>query len=228
MMKPLVLFSILMLTQTAIAQDGHRHHDAHVHGQAKLNLVISGQQLLVELETPANNLLGFEHQAKTEKDKKILRQAVAVLNKPAQWLQPDTAAGCQLQDIQIESALLNSVDDDEHHEHEGHKEHAKHDDHDDHEDHEKHAKHDDHDKHEHEDHDKHGHDDHDYDKDEVHSEFDISLSYTCARPERLSSVDVSGLFQRFSKMQEIDVQWITERKQSATELSGDRGIISLQ
>ncbi|MDJ0834176.1 MAG: DUF2796 domain-containing protein [Gammaproteobacteria bacterium] len=241
-MKYSLLLSSLLMIQPVVAEDQHRQHDAHVHGHAQLNLVVSGQTLQVELETPSNNLLGFEHQARSEQDKKTLQQALAVLNDPSKWFQPDAAASCKLQDIDIESALLESDHHDEH-DHDEHEKHAKHDDHDDHghdhhDDDDKHAKHDDHDhdddddKHaKHDDHDKHAkHDDHDHadHDDEMHSEFDITLSFTCARPGRLKSVDARGLFQRFRNMEDIDVQWITDSKQSATELSRGKGIISLQ
>ncbi len=244
-MKPFFVLLGLLMIQPVVAEDQHRQHDAHVHGHAQLNLVVSGQTLQVELETPSNNLLGFEHQAKSEKDKKTLREALAVLNDPSKWLRPAAAAACKLQDMDIESALLEADHHDEHehekhakhddhdhhddHDDHDHDKHAKHDDHDHHDDHDKHAKHDDHDHHD--DHDKHAkHDDHDHGDhdDEVHSEFDITLSFACASPGRLKSVDASGLFQRFRNMEEIDVQWITDSKQSATELSRGQGIISLQ
>ena len=198
-MKPYNLLLILLLVQPASAQQEHRQHDAHVHGHAQLNLVVSGQMLQVELASPSNNLLGFEHQARSEQDKKILQQALAVLKDPAQWLRPDAAASCQLQDIEIDSALLKTGHNDEHQKHE------------------KHAKHKDQDEHEHE------HDDH-----AAHSEFSVILSYNCAKPSRLASVDASGLFQRFRNMREIDVQWISDTRQSATRLNRDRGIIRLQ
>lgn len=208
-MKPYKSLLVLLLIQPVSAQQEHRHHDAHVHGHAQLNLVVSGQMLQVELASPSNNLLGFEHRARSEQDKKILQQALAVLNDPAQWLRPAASASCQLQDIEIESTLLESGHDHEH-AHEEHEKHAKHDDHD---EHEKHAKHD-------------GHDEHD--DDAAHSEFAVILSYACARPNRLTSVDASGLFQRFRNMQEIDVQWISDTRQSATRLNRDQGIIRLQ
>ena len=127
-MKPYSLLLSLLLIPPVSAQQGHRQHDAHVHGHAQLNLVVSGQMLQVELESPSNNLLGFEHRARSEQDRKVLQQALAVLNEPAEWLQPDPAAACQLQDIEIQSALLKTDHDDEH---EKHKKHAEHDDHDD-------------------------------------------------------------------------------------------------
>ena len=36
--------------------------DAHVHGEAELNIVIEGRELLMELESPSFNLVGFEHE----------------------------------------------------------------------------------------------------------------------------------------------------------------------
>lgn len=51
--------------------EGHRHHGAHVHGMATLDLVMDGQELMLHLQSPLMNFLGFEHQPETEQQKAI-------------------------------------------------------------------------------------------------------------------------------------------------------------
>lgn len=62
----------------------HDHHDhnhapaqAHVHGEAELNVVIDGEQVLVEFLSPLENLLGFEHKPQNTEQ----RQAVEELQQ---------------------------------------------------------------------------------------------------------------------------------------------------
>lgn len=52
-----------------------RHHHAHVHGQAKLSLVFDGATGEVDFDTPADSILGFEHKARTQAQKKLLSEA---------------------------------------------------------------------------------------------------------------------------------------------------------
>jgi Protein of unknown function (DUF2796) len=43
-------------------------HGAHVHGTATLNIAIEERTATVELITPAESIIGFEHQAKSAAD----------------------------------------------------------------------------------------------------------------------------------------------------------------
>ncbi|MBU2893196.1 DUF2796 domain-containing protein [Colwellia sp. D2M02] len=49
-------------------------HNAHQHGYAELTMIIEGNSLMVQILSPADSLLGFEHQAATE-------QELATLNR---------------------------------------------------------------------------------------------------------------------------------------------------
>lgn len=93
---------------------GHSHQ-AHVHGKAELLVVLEGQQLDIELRSPAVNVLGFEHytdspehQAQMTKVKTALTEAGALFYLGA--------GGCRLLDQRIDFGALAKVDDD----HEGH------------------------------------------------------------------------------------------------------------
>ena len=45
---------------TAVAQT-ERDLDSHVHGAAAMNVAIADSAVFIELDTPWNNLVGFEH-----------------------------------------------------------------------------------------------------------------------------------------------------------------------
>lgn len=62
----------------------HREHQAHQHGTATLNWVLEGKHLQVLLDSPAMNIIGFEHQPHDEHEKQQLKQAMVKLNQPNQ------------------------------------------------------------------------------------------------------------------------------------------------
>jgi len=60
----------------------HSHHDEHnhmqkphVHGVSQLELAIGNNLVEIQFDSPANNIVGFEHTAKTEKDIQAVNQA---------------------------------------------------------------------------------------------------------------------------------------------------------
>ncbi len=57
-----------------------RHHDAHTHGAAELNIVIENDTVLIEFESPAVNLIGFEHKPRNDAQQLELQNALALLN----------------------------------------------------------------------------------------------------------------------------------------------------
>lgn len=79
---------------------------AHEHGVARLDVAVESRSLTVMLETPLDNLVGFERAPRTATEKERVEQALATLRQPAQWLVPDPAAGCTAAAVEIESPAL--------------------------------------------------------------------------------------------------------------------------
>lgn len=77
-------FLFLLLSANAIisANAGPHSHEAHEHGVAQLTLAIEGNVLAIEFESPAANLVGFEHKARTQEEIKQVKQAKDILNSP--------------------------------------------------------------------------------------------------------------------------------------------------
>lgn len=98
------LFVILAFVSLANAKPKqHREHHAHVHGAATLAIAFDGLNGKAELKGAAEALLGFEHEAKTENDKKILAQTILQMeNNITQMIQLDPSLKCVFSKDKIE------------------------------------------------------------------------------------------------------------------------------
>jgi hypothetical protein len=73
----------------ALAQHDHKAHD---HSSASLDVAIEGKKVTVEFESPADPIVGFEHEAKTPADKAKLSAALAKLRAASLIVMPASAA----------------------------------------------------------------------------------------------------------------------------------------
>lgn len=86
----------------------HEQHGAHEHGVATLSLATGEAGLEIMLESPAANLLGFEHTATSAADKQKLADVKLKLEAGADLFAINAEAGCALKDAEIVSALLEN------------------------------------------------------------------------------------------------------------------------
>ena len=101
--------------------------EAHIHGLATLTLALEGNSLEIEFESPAANLVGFEHKATSVKEKRALHIAESTLKSPAE-LFLFSGVNCQLKEAEVDISAVEEKDHDDHgHHHEHH--HSSHDDH---------------------------------------------------------------------------------------------------
>ncbi|UZE17362.1 DUF2796 domain-containing protein [Pseudomonas sp. B21-054] len=120
----------LAVAHAAVEHDHDHEHGslgAHEHGVARLNAALDGQTLELELESPAMNLVGFEHAATSDADKAKVAAARAQLEKPLALFNLPTTAKCTVAQQELESPLFGDepdhedhdedADGDEHHEH---------------------------------------------------------------------------------------------------------------
>lgn len=125
MRRQLAIFSLAMpLSIYALAQEHQEHASlgAHEHGVASLNLAIEGNQVSIDLDSPAVNLLGFEHAASQPEDIAKVAAVQAQLHHAEQLFQFPADAGCTLASVDLDSPLFAE------HEHE-HEEPAHEDEH---------------------------------------------------------------------------------------------------
>lgn len=126
----------LTLAGTVCAASDKQSHDhneqrtaglgSHVHGEATLNIGQDGDQLLIEFESPAMNLIGFEHEPQTDSQKDSLARANQLLRKMDSLLQVNTEAACRQTDFTLTSPFSGEGHDEEHDDHD--KDHANHHD----------------------------------------------------------------------------------------------------
>ncbi|QLL12802.1 DUF2796 domain-containing protein [Pseudomonas chlororaphis] len=139
-MRRLLLALPFALLPLAIAHAAEKHdHDhehgslgAHEHGVARLNAALDGQTLELELESPAMNLVGFEHAASTDADKAKIAAVRAQLEKPLALFSLPPAAGCVVAQQELESPLFGDKPEDHDEDHDeakdanGHEHHHEH------------------------------------------------------------------------------------------------------
>lgn len=107
----------------------HRQHDAHVHGIAVLNLALEGEEVHIELDSPAANIVGFEHAPSSQADHAALDKAVDTLKNGDRLFRFNDEAGCRMEKADVTSALLDEEhagkhsEDLDHEEKGGHEEH---------------------------------------------------------------------------------------------------------
>lgn len=125
----------LAVAQAAQAHDHEHEHGslgAHEHGVARLNAVLDGQALELELESPAMNLVGFEHAPSTDADKAKVAAARTQLEQPLVLFSLPKAAACTVAKQELESPLFGDKPDADDHDdddkdaagHEHHHEHS--------------------------------------------------------------------------------------------------------
>jgi hypothetical protein len=86
----------------------HRHHEAHVHGHATLNIAFDQVKGKVEFKAASQSILGFEHQAKSEKDKKIMSEAISIFETAiGSMVKFDESLGCVFMKEKIEMMAEN-------------------------------------------------------------------------------------------------------------------------
>lgn len=123
-----ILLSALLASAPALASGQHDHkhdHDheerrqgeVHVHGLGTLNLVLEGETLVVELQGPAANFVGFERAPRTAVETAAVERTLELLAQPGGLLGLPAAAGCREQDLQVRGMELDGHDDHAGHDH---------------------------------------------------------------------------------------------------------------
>ena len=197
-MRRLLLALPFALLPLAIAQAAEEHdHDhqhaslsAHEHGVGRLNAALDGQTLELELDSPAMNLVGFEHAASTPADKAKVAAVRAQLEQPLVLFSLPQAANCVLSQQELNSPLFGDkpdADDDHDHDHDHDHKDAK---------------------------DADGHEHH-HDHSEIHAHY----QFTCSQPDALKTLDLAQVFKTFPATQKIQVQLISPNGQQGLEVT---------
>ena len=78
----------------------------HVHGEARLEISLDREQLVVALESPLDSLLGFEHAPRNAAERQALQVMAAKLKQASQIFVPSAAAHCASIGVELDSPVL--------------------------------------------------------------------------------------------------------------------------
>ncbi len=180
----------------------HRDLGAHEHGVAELGFAADGQDLIVEFESPAANLIGFEHMPRTAEQEKAVEDAMVFLKDGAKIFDIDANAKCTMAKADIVSPFETPKEEKHGHDHDHDHDHADKD-------------------HGDADHAEKDHADHD-----THSEFVASYAFKCTSLPSLKSVQVN-LFDTFPGIEEIHAVFLGDNLQFGVDLTKKNSLITL-
>lgn len=118
----------LALANAQSHEHDHAEHgslDKHEHGVASLNVALEGNTLEIQLESPAMNLVGFEHAASSAADQAKVTAARQQLEQPQALFALPIEAKCTLKQHELQGALFAAHAGEHEHEHE-HEDHGAH------------------------------------------------------------------------------------------------------
>lgn len=182
------------------AEEDHRELGAHVHGHGTLNIAVEDKRVLMELEAPGMDIVGFEHAAKSDDQKARVDAANAILQRPLDIFALPGAAGCTVVSAEVKVEAEHHDDGDDH-------------DHD--------AKDKAGDAHDHD----HG-DDHDAHEHEGHNQFHATYELACTNPAELASIGFD-YFKHFAGAQGLTVNVVAAKGQSKYEVRRDKPTLDL-
>ena len=116
----------LFMVNLSAAAEQHDHQplkqDAHLHGYVELTAVMEGGNLEINIESPAANIIGFEHRPTSSEQLQTIALAKQVLESPAELF---TFSGSDCSPTLVRANFLDLISDDQndghHHEHQGNK-----------------------------------------------------------------------------------------------------------
>lgn len=114
LMKVAPVLSCTLTSEYSLAE-GHTTLGAHIHGLSEMSIAIEKQRLVIELVSPAVDLVGFEHRAKTAENIKQVHELEKQLSQHNEVFSL-TGGGCRLISKLIDlSNLKNTLDNHKHH-----------------------------------------------------------------------------------------------------------------
>ncbi len=217
---PALAPAFLACAALAASDEQHREHEAHEHGHGTLDIVLEGEELLIELRIPAVNVVGFEHAPRDEAEREAVRKALVPFGDAESVLAIPAEAECESEEAVAEIWSMAGEDD---HEGDGHGDGEGHGHEDDAHKADEHGK----DEHGKDEHDEDEHDEDDADSGaEEHSELHATYRFHCHEPGKLDRIDLRA-FEHLHGAEEIDVRIVTPTAQLATEVHPGETVIEL-
>lgn len=106
MRHPLVFLALLVASALGLSPAQAAGKKAHQHGVATLGVAVEKARISITLESPLDNLLGFERAPRNDDEKQRAAALVARLKAADTLFRIDPAAGCTLATVAIDAPLL--------------------------------------------------------------------------------------------------------------------------
>ena len=102
---PAIAFACALALLCGVSASRAAGH-THVHGVARLDIAVEAARLIVQMESPLDNLLGFERAPRTDAERRQADALVAQLKTADAMFKIDPAAQCTLAHVELASAAL--------------------------------------------------------------------------------------------------------------------------
>ncbi len=195
-LSAVALLSAPLFLSSTVGAEVQRQHGAHEHGFAQLQIASDGDELLLSLETPAFNLLGFGAPSSDYHVRQV-HALEAVLAAPLNLFEPIGVA-CAVEAVHLDSALFEERGSEHHDEHTN--EQQKHEEHE----------------------VGHAGEDHDEDEDEHegHNEIHAAWHLQCQQLGGMEALVVHA-FERFKHLETLQVEYLLGTTQGSQRLNAD-------
>lgn len=107
-MRPLVL-TVLLVSAPLMAENRPLSLGPHEHGVGQFNIVLDGNELLLELLAPAGDIAGFEHMPVTVKERMTIRRVAAQLAEAERQFVLPPAAACKLAKAEVDGEQMDAI-----------------------------------------------------------------------------------------------------------------------
>lgn len=102
---------IFIVVSAAYAEEDRRELGPHVHGRATLAIAVEANNVRMEFAAPGMDIVGFEHEAETARQKRAVETALADLREPLKLFIFPESTGCTVTSAEVKVI----AEDQEHH-----------------------------------------------------------------------------------------------------------------
>jgi hypothetical protein len=86
-------------------------HPPHEHGKVTINAALDGNQLVIEISSPAVNVVGFEHEPRNDDERAAVRAAAKLLESGRGLFTMPKEARCQFEKTAVKPPQWETTDD---------------------------------------------------------------------------------------------------------------------
>ena len=104
-------FVFCFLSIRPVLADEFEQHPPHEHGKVTINAALDGTQLVIELDSPAVNVVGFEHEPRNDDERAAVTAAAKLLGNGRGLFTLPREARCQFEKADIKIPRWETTDD---------------------------------------------------------------------------------------------------------------------